>query len=76
MIVLGNCSNNSILCIHVQVDSAYASGDVLGAQTASRSARTWNIVGISFGSVFLVVAVIVNIIWIPIVLVADANDDY
>jgi hypothetical protein len=61
----------------MQVDSAYYRGDVLGAQSASRSARTWNIVGIMWGSVTLVLVVIANIIWIPIALADDANDyDY
>ena len=50
---------------------------MLGAQSASRSARTWNIVGIMWGSVTLVLVVIANIIWIPIALADDANDyDY
>lgn len=59
------------------MDSAYASGDVAGAQSASRSARTWNIVGIVFGSVTLVLVVIINVIVIPVVIVANENDyDY
>ena len=50
--------------IHLQVDSAYYSGDVLGAQSASRSAWNWNIAGIIFGSVALVVVtVIISIIY-------------
>ena len=43
-----------------------------GAQAASRSARTWNIAGIIFGSVTLV---LVNVIWIPIVVIAKAKED-
>ena len=62
--------------MYIQVDSAYAKGDVVGAQSASRSARTWSIAGIVWGSVTLVLVVIANVIWIPVVLVADANNGY
>ena len=57
------------------MDSAYAGGDVVGAQSASHSARTWSIVGIVFGSVTLVLVVIANIIWIPIFVVTLKNED-
>ena len=46
------------MCLCSQVDSAYASGDIVAAQSASRSARTWNIVGIIFGSVIAVISFI------------------
>ena len=60
--------------LSLQVDSAYSNGDRAGASSASRSAKTWNIVGIIWGSVSIALIVIVNVIWIPVVLVADAND--
>ena len=71
------------VCVHVlvtvyhcvQVDSAYSGGDVVGAMSASRSSRTWNIVGIVFGSITLVLVVIANVIWIPIVVVANENEN-
>ena len=53
----------------VQVDSAYSSGDVVGALTASRSAWTWNIVGIVSG----IVVVINFIIMMPITLELNAR---
>ena len=49
-----------------QVDSAYASGDVVTATSASRSARSWSIAGIIFGSVVVGGVVLINIIAIPI----------
>ena len=59
------------------MDSAYASGDVAGAVAASWSARTWNIVGIVFGCVMVAVAIISNVILIPILVKASENsDDY
>lgn len=46
---------------------------MVGAKTASRSARMWNIAGITTGSVFVVIAVVINAIVIPVVILAD-ND--
>ena len=61
----------------MQVDSAYASGDVLAATSASQSARSWNIAGIVFGSIVAVLVVVVNGIIVPIVAVeSNKNDDY
>ena len=65
----------TVLCV-CQVDSAYASGDLVGAQIASRTARSWNVAAIVFGSITISVAIIANFIWIPIVVVASASDDY
>ena len=62
--------------MYIQVESVYAKGDVVGALSASRSARIWSIAGIVWGSVTLVLVVIANVIWIPVVLVADANNNY
>ena len=63
------------LSLGLQVDSAYSSGDLAGAHSASRSARTWNIVGIIVGVITVVLVIISNVIWIPVVLIADANND-
>jgi hypothetical protein len=64
------------MCLCSQVDSAYASGDVVSAQSASRSARTWNIVGIIFGCVAIAIAIVISIISTA-VSVASANEpDY
>lgn len=62
----------------MQVDAAYARGDVGGASAASRSARMWNIAGITIGSVFVGIAVVISAIVIPVVIVAgkDDYDDY
>lgn len=63
-----------VALIHaMQVDSAYEGGDIIGARAASRSAKTWNIVGIVFGSISIVMVIIVNVIWIPIVVIANED---
>ena len=58
-----------------QVDSAYVSGNVVAATSASQSARSWSIAGIVFGSVVVVLVVLVNGIIVPVV-VATSNDNY
>ena len=63
------------VCHRVQVDSAYSGGDVVGAMSASRSARTWNIIGIVFG-ITLILVVIANLILIPVVVAANKKEYY
>ena len=57
--------------VRVQVDSAYYRGDILGAQSASRSARNWNIAGIIFGSVALVVVIVIISVTFPLFIMKD-----
>ena len=60
---------SSLDTLPAQVDSAYASGDVVSATSASRSSRKWNIAGIVFGSV-VVLAVVLYLIIATIVQIA------
>ena len=61
-----------------QVDSAYVSGNVVAATSASQSARSWSIAGIVFGSVVVVLVVLVNGIIVPVVVATSKsnNDNY
>ena len=63
------------ICCCVQVDSAYTRGNVAAAQTASRAAKTWNIVGIAVGCVSIGVAIFATLI--PTVVIgSDSSSDY
>ena len=61
------------ICCCVQVDSAYTIGNVAAAQTASRSAKTWNIVGITVGCVSVGVAIVATLIPITVVMLVSVT---